>query len=141
MKQSAMLIMMTLLIVIASSFIHKNAKSSGVVDIKDVRQTHAPAPDLVNHKYHDVEVYRTQENNAESYLVYIYRIENDTIKCYGDALSMKSKPDMDKAAYKWLNDTLAAIRLYNSVSKKEVVLEVYGNGKMHGIGVKDKYAK
>lgn len=42
---------------------------------------------------------------------------------------------MDKAAYTWLNDTLATVRLYNSVSKKEVVLKVYGRGKMHGIGL------
>ncbi len=106
------------------------------MDIKDVRQTLAPAPDLINHRYHEIEVFRTKENDAESYLVYIYRTEGDTLKCYQNALSMKSKPDMDKAAYNWLNDTLANVRLYNSVSNKEIVLEVYGSGKMHGIYTK-----
>ena len=128
---------MAFLIIIASSFISKHTKSSGVIDIKDVRQTQAPAPDLANHKYHDVEVYRTKKNDAESYLVFYYRIESDTIKCYQNSLSMKSKPDMDKAEYKWVNDTLANIRLYNSVSKKEILLEVYGNGKRSGIGMND----
>lgn len=112
--------------------------SSGVVDIKDVRQTQVPTPDEAHHKYHDVEVYRAKSGDAESYRFYYYRKESDTIKCYKNALSMKSKPDMDKAEYKWVNDTLAKIRLYNSVSKKEIFLEVYGNGEKSGIGMTEK---
>ena len=141
MKRSAMLITMAFVIVIASSFVHKGSKSKGVVDIKDVRQTQVPPTDEAHHKYHDLEVYRTKKDDAESYLVYYYRKESDTIKCYHNALSMRSKPDMDKAEYKWVNDTLANIRLYNSVTKKEIFLEVYGNGKMSGIGLPDKENK
>lgn len=133
MKLTAILIILAFLVVISSSFIAKHAKSNGVVDIVDVRQTHLPTPDLLNHKYHDVGVYRAKEEGRESYMVYFYRKESDTIKCYRDALSLKSKPDMDKAAYKWLNDTLLNVRLFNSSSKKEIVFQVYGNGKMHGI--------
>ncbi len=135
MKQPVIMIAMICLVMIASSFAGKDGRS-GVVAIKDVRQTHAPVPDAAHHKYHDVEVYRTKDGDAESYLVYIYRKEADTIKCYKNALSVKSKPDMDKAAYNWLNDTMVSIRLYNSTSKKEVSCEVYGHGKMHGIYMK-----
>ena len=140
MKRSARLIMAALLIIITTSFITSRAKVN-TVDIKDARQTGAPAPDLTHHKYHEIAVYRTKKGDAEGYLVFFYRRESDTLKCYQDELSMRSKPDMDKAAYTWLNDTLARVRLYNSVTEKEVVLEVFGNGKNHGIGVVDKAAK
>ena len=124
------------LIIVAGGFTPQHTGSGRAIDIKDAA-TQPPAPDLAHHKYHDLEVYRTKEADAESYLVYYYRKDSDTLKCYHNALKMKSKPGMDKAAYKWANDTLANIRLYNSVTKKEVFIEVYGNGRMSGIGMKE----
>ena len=140
MKRSAGFIIFALLIVVTSSFAPGGTRKD-VVDIKDVRQTSAPAPNPAKHKYHDIEVYRTKNGDAESYLVYFYRTDSDSLKCYRDELSMRSKPDMDKASYKWVNDTLATVRLYNSVTGKDIHLQVFGNGKRHGIGVDDKAAK
>jgi len=104
--------------------------SEGVVDIKDVRKTQAPDADIAHHKYHDVEVCReiskgdTHTPAQDEYTVYFYSNFNDSLFRY--QASDEATEDFDKAAYKWLDDTSASIRLFNSGTKKEVNFKVWG---------------
>ena len=107
------------------------AKSSGVITIKDARKTKEPAEDLKHHKYHDVEVYRTSFMSG-GYKVCIYNYFHDSLSSYG--ASWISNNDMDKAFYKWKNDTLVSIRLYNSQTNKSVHFDVWGTENRNGKG-------
>ncbi len=102
----------------------RQVKSKNTIDIQDVRKTQQPVPDPANHKNHDVEAYRTN-NNESTYTVSFYIKTNDSLRYC--AINYGTKGDMDKVAYKWLDDTLLSLRLYNSVTKKEVKLKASGS--------------
>gem|GEM_PF-3985570 len=113
------------LLFVTTECIAQKAKQHGVVNIKDARKTPRPDGDVAHHKYHDVEVYRTMDN-GNSYTVYFYSNFNDSLFRY--QTSWGANDDMDKAAYKWIDDTLASIRLFNSHTKKEVNFKVWERG-------------
>ncbi len=112
------------LIVIAGNSIGKNIKKKHTVNIKDVRKTQQPAPDVANHKHHDVEVYRTNKNES-SYTVSFYIKSNDSVKYY--EIRYGTNNDMDKATYNWVDDTLVAVRLFSSDSQVEKKLKASGS--------------
>jgi hypothetical protein len=125
-----------ILLLVVGECLAQGIKLSGVVNIKDVRKLKEPAPDLANHKDRDIEVCRVmnqREGNIpahEAYVVYFYRKENDTLRRY--QVSYRSNENMDKAEYKWLDDTLASVRIFRSGSKKEITLKVFGHHDQDG---------
>ncbi len=100
------------------------------VDIIDTRKTNDPAPTPANHKDHDVLVRRelskaSDGRSMDVYTVYFYRKERDTIRQY--QCGLEATDDVDKATYRWPDDSLAIIHLYNSKSKKKRIdFEVFG---------------
>ena len=94
--------------------------------INVIKKQH-PVEGMHQHKYHDIEVYNEAGKGAgKEYEVLFYGKLNDTLKCYH--ASLQTKKNMDKAEYKWVNDTLASIFLYNSQTKKGMNFKVWGNG-------------
>ena len=131
MKKLIMLPTFAILLVIAGCITGKHIKSSGVIDIIDVRKTQEPGDNLANHKQKDIAAYKTTSEKGGNYKVSLYRKEKNhlnviALRCYSAYYG--ADDDMDKAAYKWLNDTLVSFRLYNSSSKKEITFKVSGKG-------------
>ena len=104
----------------------------GEISIPDVRNRKEPGENLVSHKSHDVEVYRTFFM-GNAYTVRYYQKENDTLKSH--TATYGTEEVFDKAAYSWLTDTSVSIRLYNTVSNKEEKFKVFGYGGMSGMEV------
>ena len=125
--------MFLFLSVLVSTF-YQNAcvgpKETQTINILDVRSSVEPKLDLASHKPNDVEVLRTVFL-GEGYKIRYYQTENDSLN-YHEAYVVMNE-NFDKAAYRRLNDTSLAIRLFNSKTKKEKKFEVFGNGSMSGM--------
>lgn len=116
------------MLLLACSNSSRSAK--GVVDIKDVRNSEEPQPNLGIHVAFDVEVYRTRLFD-ESYMFFYYQLENGNMVCHKAIYG--SKDHYQKAAYHWLNDTMITFRLYNPDSKKELRVKLFGKGENSGV--------
>ena len=108
----------------------QNIKKKGKIKIVDVRQTKLPDDDLKQHKYHDIAVYRTisesERKKYDDYEVRFYSNFDDTLFCYEAGLGHEG--DYTRVKYKWENDTLADITLYNKGRKGKKSYKVFGTG-------------
>ncbi len=109
------------LLLIATICFARHIASKGVVSITDARKTGEQEPDNAKHKQHDVVVCRTKDR---AYTVYFFRTETDTVRRFQGTWG--TDDDLNKASYKWLNDTLVSIRLYSTKSKKQAMFQVFG---------------
>ena len=78
------------------------------------------------HKDKDVKISRHDVPDKNSYMVYMYRMDNGKLKSYDFIVA--AKDDYDKATYTWVNDTTMIFKLINS---KKNTSE---NFKMIGVG-------
>jgi len=122
MKQLATLTGIACLLLVTRYAAGQHNKEKGVVNIIRVRQKQEPPQDLAHHKYHDVVVCKEGDYY---YDVYFYSNFGDTLFRY--KASYGSNDDLDKASYKWVNDTLVNICLYSTHSKKQIKFGLFGN--------------
>jgi len=118
MKTVFILIFMSLLYGCATTNEEKTAsiiayKSSGEPD----------AVDLAGHKDKDVEVFR--RNQGELYSAVMYRIENGKLKAYES--EMISNNNYDKVIYKWINDSTLSYKLVNTSNSSSQSYSMIGN--------------
>ena len=78
----------------------------------EVRIVKKPRKDAV-YKDHDVEVIHKKDD----YLIYVYRMENDTIKPF--RVSMGAKQYFDIALYSWDENNGVAVKLREESTEKE----------------------
>ena len=110
-----------LLLLLTTLCLARQVASKGIVNIIDARHAGEQEPDPAKHKQHDVVVCRTEDR---AYTVYFFRTERDTVRRF--QATWGSDEDMNKASYKWLDDTLVSIRLYSTTSKKQAAFKVFG---------------
>ena len=121
------LIILTCLLICVSqnSCNHSAAVRKGVVSILDTRNSEESEENLASHKQFDVAVYRILFM-GNGYTVRYFQKENNTLRDH--SATYMTEDVFNKAVYSWLTDTSISIRLYNTASKKEKVLKVYGYG-------------
>ena len=110
-----------LLLLVTTLCLARQVASKGIVSIIDVRKAGEQEPDPAKHKQHDVVVCRTE---YRAYTVYFFRTERDTVQRF--QATWGSDDDLNKASYKWLDDTLVSIKLYSTTSKKQAAFKVFG---------------
>ena len=97
-----------------------------IIDIQDLRgKGISPGSDIANHKYKDVEIFRTDFLD-ESYAFGVYGMENDKLRFFMPFMQ-EIKGDYDKAAYHWDNDTTLLVRFYDTRSTKEANFRLTGD--------------
>jgi|GEM_PF-2121340 len=96
------------------------------ISIADKRSTDIVKIDTstIGHMLGDVYVERTKllrsnfettnDTNASTYFIHFYKLYLNRTTCYSTIHN--DSESFDKASYKWLNDTVVAVRLFNSMS-------------------------
>ena len=110
-----------LLLLITTLCLARQVASKGIVSIIDARKAGEQELDPAKHKQHDVVVCRTEDR---AYTVYFFHTEGDAVRRF--QATWGSDDDLNKASYKWLDDTLVSIRLYSTTSKKQAAFKVFG---------------
>ncbi len=119
-----------IVILIITALAHSACSQSSIkrpneVPIVDVRNTKEREINLASHKHQDIEVYRTFFL-GNGYKVRYYQNENGKLNYHEGTVVLEEV--FDKAAYKWTSDTSVAVKLYNTVSRKENKFELFGYG-------------
>lgn len=103
----------------------------GEVNIIDKRDTGEPEENLASHKPRDVEAFRIEFMDEQSYSIMYYQNEEGKLRAH--KFWYGTEDDFDKVAYEWVNDTTVSVKLINSSTKKEKKFKLFGYGSSSGI--------
>lgn len=98
------------------------------ITIFDESKLKAGQETLNSHKDKDVTITRFDSLGINSYLVYMYRMDNGNLKSYFFLVAAKNEFDYHKASYTWVNDSTMTFKLINSEKN------ISENFRMTGVG-------
>ena len=122
---------LTLLLVAGLLASAKPAGDSGLVDIINLNGKKLPADgDVYHRRQHDVMVYISDMSDTSvAYTILFYRTENQILRCY--QATYGAQDPMEQAGYRWLNDSLVRVHLFNTKTRQtmDFLLTGYGIGR------------